>query len=92
VYLYDDNGRIVLAAQLSQVQPVPVAGVPVGQQPKIATLYKLKFPDTGSTMQFTFSEQSLTHNGVPRPGGIHMPDPESAGVKNVIQIDKNCDN
>jgi hypothetical protein len=91
VYLYDDNGRIVLAAQLNQVQPLSVAGLPAGQQPPIATLYKLQFPDTGSKMQFTLSDQAISHNGIPRPGGIHMPDPDSAGVKNVIQIDKDCD-
>ncbi|HUB26010.1 MAG TPA: hypothetical protein VL992_11325, partial [Tepidisphaeraceae bacterium] len=52
VLLFDDSGRVVLQAHLENYQPLPIDGVPPDRWPQIATLYKLRFPDTGSTMQF----------------------------------------
>lgn len=87
VLLFDDNGRVVLRAFLQDYQPLAIDDVSPNQQPLIATTYKLKFPDTGSTMQFVLSQQALTHNGVPRPGSIHRPDLRHPGVGHVIDVD-----
>jgi hypothetical protein len=91
VLLFDDNGRVLLQAHLENYQPLPIDGVPPDRWPQVASVYKLRFPDTGSTMQFALSQQALTKNGVPRPGGIHLPDLNNPGVKHVIQVDANCD-
>jgi hypothetical protein len=91
VLLFDANGRVVLRAHLLNYQPLPIDGLPPDRWPEIATQYNLRFPDTGSTMQFTLSQQAISKNGVPRPGSIHLPNLNSPGVKNVVQVDAACD-
>jgi hypothetical protein len=91
VLLFDPDGRVVLRALLSNFQPVAIADTPQSQWPMIATTYKLKFIDTGSHLQFTLRDQALNKNGIPHAGSIHMPDLSNPGVKNVIQIDADCD-
>lgn len=85
ILLFDANGRVVLRAHLSDFAPLSGAGA--GQ---IATRYNLFFPDTGSKMQFTLSDQALSKNGIPRENSIHLPDLANPGVKNVVQVDKDC--
>jgi hypothetical protein len=89
VLLFDANGRVVLQAQLTNFQPL--AGGASSNAPQIATSYKLRFPDTGSKMQFTLRDQTISQNGVPRPTSIHLPDLNNPGVGHVIQVDKDCD-
>ena len=91
VLLYDARGRVVLRAHLGGFSPVETPDTPKDRWPRVATTYNLYFPDTGSKMQFTLNDQALNKNGVPHAGSIHMPDPRNAGVKNVNQIDEDCD-
>jgi len=85
VLLLDATGRTVLRAHLSEFT------TPAASNARIAGRYKLLFPDTGSTMEFALSQPALNKNGIPAPGGIHMPDLQNPGVGTVIQVDKNCD-
>jgi hypothetical protein len=90
VLLFDRNGRIVLRADLSQHQPVDVAGTDADQRPMVATYYDLFFPETRSTMQMRLSDLALqTRTGQPKPGMIQFP--AEPGVSKVIQIDADCD-
>jgi hypothetical protein len=86
VLLFDNNGRVVLRAHLSEFAAVAGDG-----GARMATRYSLLFPDTGSTMQFVFSDQALNKNGIPHDGSIHLPDLANPGVKNVVQVDKDSD-
>ena len=93
VLLFDRNGRVVLRANLSNHQAVQVEGIPREQWPKIATIYQLLFPDTGSTMDVRLSDMALrTDTGQPAEGMISArasrEDPE---VNQEIQIDADCD-
>lgn len=90
VLLFDDNGRIILRAYLSNHRPVRVPGQPEDQWPRIATTYQLFFPDTQSRMTFTLDDPVLTRNGMPRAGGIRRPQQPDIPQQNVIQVDENC--
>jgi hypothetical protein len=87
VLLFDANGRVVLRAHLSNFQPISSAP----RAPRLALQYDLLFPDSGSHMQFTLRDQTISQHGIPRPGTIHLPDLADPGVKNVIQVDQDCD-
>jgi hypothetical protein len=91
VLLYDENGRVVMQAQLTDFQALALDGVPKEKWPKIATTYTMRFPATGSKLKFTLSDMALTNNGLPREGTIHLPDLGNPGVKRVIQVDAACD-
>src|SRR5690606_20580822 len=47
ILLFDDDGRIVLRAYLSEHQRIAVSDLPETEQPMIATRYNLFFPDSG---------------------------------------------
>lgn len=88
VFLFDENGRVVLRARLSRHAAVEVAEVPQERWPRVARAYDLFFPDTGSTMSFELDEVALDRKGVPTQRGITFPaDPT---VRQVIQLDENC--
>jgi hypothetical protein len=91
VHLYDDSGRMALKAELSDFGSLPLPGVAKDGWPQVPTRYDLFFPDSGSKMQFLLRQQVPSKSGIPRPGSIKMPRLENPGVKNVIQIDKDCD-
>jgi hypothetical protein len=86
VILYDDNGRAVLIAQVSDFDRLGSGTA----APLVPTRYDLFFPDTGSKMSFVLRDEVLTKNGIPHPGSIHLPDLARPGVKTVVQIDKDC--
>jgi hypothetical protein len=90
VRLYDDTGRMVLNADLSDYEPLPLPGVAKAAWPQLPTRYDLLFPASGSTMQFLLRQPSLSKNGIPGAGSIRIPDLQKPGVRNVIQIDKDC--
>jgi len=92
VILFDANGRPVLRARLSAHKPVEIADQPSESWPKIATDYKLYFPDSGSTMSFQLEDVRLDRNGVPSRRGIVFPGstPQEAGVREVIKLDQDC--
>lgn len=92
VILFDDDGRGVLVAALAKHQPVEVPDVSQERWPKVATSYKLFFPESGTKMSFDLTDVRPDKNGVPSRRGIVFPGatPEDAGVSKVIQLDANC--
>jgi hypothetical protein len=93
VILFDDEGRGVLVAALSDHKPVEVPDVSADRWPKVATRYRLFFPESGSKMSFDLTDLRPDKNGVPSRRGIVFPGPtpEDAGVSKVIQLDANCE-
>ncbi len=88
VRLFDENGRIVLAARLSGDVSLDVPDLPKAQWPRIASRYDLQFPDDGSSISFWFSDNyALRRHGHPRSTDFNRPEPDT---KQVNQIDKNC--
>lgn len=92
VILFDRDGRPVLRANLAAHRPVEVAGQPPESWPKVATDYRLYFPETQSTMSIRLEEVKLDNKGVPARRGIVFPGatPDEAGVREVIKLDQNC--
>jgi hypothetical protein len=88
VLLFDNRGRAVLRAHLTDFKPVPIDNLPKDQQPLVATKFDLFFPDTGSSMRFTLTDLALTHNGIPHVGSIHLPDLDRGDVSHVVELDK----
>lgn len=91
VILFDENGRPLLRAFLSKHEPVEVDGVPPERWPRVATDYRLFFPDTGTKMWIELRDMVLDKNGIAAGRGISFPNPRRAGVSNVIQVDEGCD-
>jgi hypothetical protein len=92
VLIFDEKGRVVLRAWLSNYQAVHVDNVDAKDWPQMATRYRLFFPDTGTKMSFNLSDLTLTHNGFPKAASFRLPnlaDLSDSGVK-VIQIDADC--
>ena len=90
VLLYDANGRVILRAKLSGHRGVRVADQPEERWPKLATDYRLFFPENRSQMWIQLSDLALkSDNGFPKPGGIKLKrNPES--TEKQIQLDENC--
>ncbi len=87
VLLFDENGRIVLRAYLSNHKPVEVAGMPRQQWPKVAASYRLFFPDTGSRMSIDLTDVALKRNNAPNQRSFVFPG-SNAGVAREIAIDE----
>ncbi len=99
VFLFDENGRIVLRAHLTAYKPVgggTVGGETTGGEPTegvaapmVATQYRLYFPDTGSKMFFRLDDVEKTSSrGAPNDRSFTFPGPEKAGVDNVVRVDR----
>lgn len=85
VLLYDANGRIVLRANLSEHKPIRRDNASAAA-PKIATKYDLFFPDTGSRLKFTLSDDlALQRNGAPNDRSFRFP--EDPDVARTIPLD-----
>jgi hypothetical protein len=92
VLLYDDNGRVILRANLSNHGPVEVPGVDSKKWPTIARHYELSFPDTGNQITFDFDAPATSHTShhVTRPNAATFARPVPPDNDKVIQIDKDC--
>ncbi|GEM_PF-698488 len=90
VLLFDDNGRILLRAYLSEHQRIPVEDLPEDQQPMIATRYQLFFPDSGSKMQFRLREPVLSRRGFPKDVSFQFPTRPGVPPDRIIQVDEHC--
>lgn len=89
VHLFDENGRIIIHADLADHQPVRIENVPQAQWPKVATAYTLMFPDSRSWMRFTLKDDlAATRNGAPNRLSFTYPGPERAGVGRVRDFDE----
>ena len=82
VLLFDENGRIVLRAYLSNHELVEGAN----GEAKIATRYQLFFPDTGTTMRFDLQDIALTRNRAPNDRSFRFPD--NPDVSRMINLDE----
>jgi hypothetical protein len=86
VVLFDANGRVVLRANLSNHKPVGDGGA---DAPKVATGYKLYFPDSGTTMSFELNELALQRGqgdkAVPNDRSFLFP--REPGVNRIIDVD-----
>jgi hypothetical protein len=83
VLLFDENGRILLRANLSKHEPLEGA-----EGRKIATHYSLFFPETKDRFEFSLKSPKLSRKGIPRAGTIQRR--EIPDLKEIIQIDKDC--
>lgn len=84
VILYDADGRPVLYARLSHDMTVRDPERPAGEGPMIAGDYRLFFPDSGSRMEFTFTDVRLYKSG---PGRLRFPNPASFRMPDVSGTD-----
>jgi hypothetical protein len=89
VLLFDDDGRVVLRAYLTQHKPVQVPEGPNMQPPPVvATDYQLFFPETKTRMWFALDDVMLQRNSIPNDRSFAFP--SDPGVANEIQIDADC--
>jgi hypothetical protein len=91
VLLFDENGRIMLRAWLSNFKTIQIPDESPDQWPSIATSFRLFFPETGTKMSFDLRDMELLHNGFPKAASFRMPDPKqlaASGVK-VVPVDEN---
>jgi len=87
VKLYDANGRVAIRADLGQFKQIPIEGQPKAAWPWIPADYKLTFPDSGSTMEFTLSDDTTLRRGVaPNDRSFEMPNPQTAEVDRAVRI------
>jgi hypothetical protein len=87
VLLFDENGRIVLSAYLSNHQKVKTEDVPEVQWPRVASQYKLFFPDTQSRMTLKLNDLESSHDGAPNEYSFQFPG-DKAGVEKIISVDE----
>jgi hypothetical protein len=89
VFLFDDNGRIVLSARLDKHKPVEVPGLAKEQWPVVATDYRLSFPDSGSRMHLVLDDVRLKRNNAPSDATFRF-SPDKLDVSTVTQLDEDC--
>jgi hypothetical protein len=90
VLLYDANGRVILAANLSNHGPVQVPNLPKEKWPTVARHYDLSFPDNGNQITFDFDEPATQHvdHHIIFPNARTFKRPDPGGNDKVIQIDR----
>src|SRR5688500_10482539 len=88
VLLYDENGRVLLRANLSNHEPVEIESSPRDQWPLVATKYALVFPDTGTTMDIEIETAMLRRKNFPNDKTFIRP--TNPGVKTIEQLDAAC--
>ncbi len=92
VILYDANGRAVLRADLSKHKALsdPAIASNAVEPPMVASMYRLYFPDTGSTMSFELDEVATHRDAVPNDKTFSFPTAERAGVSHMKQVDEHA--
>jgi hypothetical protein len=88
VNLFDDNGRIVLRAYLSDHVTVAVDNLAKEKWPKVATRYDLYFPETKTKLTLKLHDVVLEHNGFPKDFSFQRP--AHPDVAEDIQVDADC--
>jgi hypothetical protein len=91
VNLFDANGRVVLSAYLSDHKPVDMgsSGTQPENAPRVATNYRLFFPDSGSTLRLHLAYLRLKSQGHPNPQNFAF-DPDTVDVKHIINLDESA--
>ena len=87
VLLYDANGRVVLLANLSNHKPVQIEGVAPERAPKLATSYRLYFPDSDTSVTFELDRPMLKSGAAPNDRSFAFPE-EGGGANQVISVDE----
>lgn len=82
VILFDQTGRVVLRAYLSNHKQPDQASAAM-----VATTYRLFFPDSGSKISIDLDDIALKRNNAPNQRSFVFPG-ENAGVDRVIQLDE----
>jgi hypothetical protein len=90
VVLFDENGRVTLEAMLSNHVPVDVPNIAADQRPRIASEYRLFFPESGSRLLLRLSEPALKNKGLPNDGTFRFNPSAGGGVAKVFQLDEAC--
>jgi hypothetical protein len=85
VLLFDEHGRIVVRAYLSNHRAVETEAAQ-GQRPRVATRYQVFFPDTGTTMRIDLEDLALSRNRAPSNGTFAFP--TNPGVSRQINLDE----
>jgi hypothetical protein len=84
VALFDENGRIVLRAYLSEHKPIAGAAKPA---PQLASKYDLYFPQTDTKMQLTLGDiRAKNDKGFPTDASFAFPGTEAAAQ--TINLDE----
>lgn len=89
VLIFDDNGRVVLRAYLSNHKPIRIEG-DSNPGPTVATRYDISFPQTRSQIILDLNtELGLKRGGAPNERSFIFPGErgERAGVSHVIPLD-----
>jgi len=89
VVYFDLEGRIVVRAYLAQHRPVPIDGVSESARPRVATDFKIFFPQSGTKLNLQLRDILSSRNGVPNDKSIRFPITDD--VREVVQIDRDCD-
>src|SRR5688572_14795716 len=84
VLLYDENGRVLLRATLSNFEPVEIDGASRDEWPQVATTYALVFPDTGTTMDIEVESAMLRRKNIPNDATFRRP--TNPGVRKIEQL------
>jgi hypothetical protein len=88
VLLYGDKGRVLLRADLSDYRQVKTdQGTEVGA--KVAGVYDLSFPDTGSRMILRLRDTLVSRKGFPKDISFQLP-LQNPGVGKVVEVDEAC--
>jgi len=82
VNLFDDNGRIVLRAYLSNHKSIQSTDEASESRPTVATAYDLYFPESKAKIVLTLSEVRSTYNGFPKDFSFRFPG-SSAAAKEI---------
>jgi hypothetical protein len=90
VNLFDEHGRVVLRAYLTNHQRVRAEEGGEAPEARIASEYDLFFPDTGTRMAMRLTTLRDSYEGLPDDLTFAFPGPQRAGVSNVISVDQHA--
>jgi hypothetical protein len=91
VYLFDENGRVILRAYLSSHQPVEIPGLAPQSWPRLARNYELYFPENLWTLRFRLTEVAPRVGDRPNDRTFEFPTPQRAAVSRIIRVDEAID-
>ena len=90
VNLFDEHGRVVLRAYLSNHQRLRSEQDEAAPQPLVASEYDLFFPETGTRLSMRLTALRDSYEGLPDDLTFLFPGPQRAGVSNVISVDRHA--
>lgn len=86
VLLFNEHGRIVMRAYLSNHRPLESDNRDEGDAAKVATRYQIFFPDTGTSIRFDLDDVALTRNRAPNDQSFIFQ--QNPGVSRQINLDE----